>query len=134
MKPQTVIEMNGRPEELGRSIIRFGAVARSDKDAELHLYEMVEVGDPQRIIREFVGGVKSKKVDLPHGRQYVVIVIGDKTAGVASTAPEKLVSPFNVFMDPPEDHSKDYMKLSVPANVPIEGDLKRSILAALKGK
>ena len=134
MNPQVRIDMNGRPDELDRSIIRFGPTAREDKDSELHVYRLEEDKEATRLIREFVGGVKSKKFDFPHGDQYVVIVIGDKTAGVASTAPETLVAPFNVFMNPPEDHSKDYMRLDIPANRPIVGDLRRSILASLKEK
>lgn len=133
MRADVRIDANGRAEDLNRSIIRFGRIAREDPDSEVHVYQILERGDPKRVLREFVSGAKSKKVDLPAGNQYVVIVIGDKIAGVASTAPEVLVAPFNVFMNPPEDHSKDFMRLDIPTNVPIEGDLKRSILRALKG-
>lgn len=133
MRADVRIESNGRPE-LGRSIVRFGKIAREDKDTEVHIYQILSEQEPIRVVRDFVGGEKSKKYDFVAGGQYVVIVIGDKTAGVASTSPEKLIAPFNVFMNPPEDHSKDYMRLSVPTGVPIEGDLKRSIKASFKQK
>jgi hypothetical protein len=133
MKAQVFIEANGRPE-LGKSIVRFGKRAREDKDCEVHIYQIMSEQEPKQVIREFVLGQKIKKYDLPAGNRYVVLVIGDKIAGVASTSPAELESPFNVYMNPPEDHSKDFMRLDVPTNVPIEGDLKRSILSALKEK
>ena len=131
MRADVRIDANG-DMAMGRSIIRFGKIARDDPDTELHIYQIHADKDPTRVTREFVSGVKSKKFDLPAGCQYVVVVIGDKIAGVASTSPEVLKAPFNVFMNPPEDHSKDFMRIDVPTNVPIEGDLKRSILRALK--
>lgn len=131
MRADVRIDANGQLS-LGRSMVRFGRVAREDPDTEVHIYQIHPDKDPERVVREFVSGAKSKKYDLPAGSQFVVIVIGDKSAGVASTSPEVLKSPFNVFMNPPEDHSKDFMRIDVPTNVPIEGDLKRSILRALK--
>ena len=133
MRADVRIDSNGRSDEMGQSIIRFGKIARADKDTELHVYER-DGEDWARVTREFVGGVKSKKFNFTHGQLYIVVVIGDKIAGVASTAPQKLVAPFNVFMNPPEDHSKDFLRVDVPTNVPIEGDLKRSIVAALRDK
>lgn len=134
MKAHVLIEANGRHDEMGQSIIRFGKVARNDKDTELHLYEVPEGCDPVRIERQFVSGAKSLKFDLTHGKQYIVVVIGDKVAGVATTAPATLQAPFNVFMNPPEDHSKDFLRLDIPTDVPIIGDLRKSILSSLKEK
>jgi hypothetical protein len=133
MRADVRIDANGRPE-LGQSMIRFGKIAREDKDCEVHVYQINIDAEPNRVVREFIGGVKCRKYDLPAGNQYAVIVIGDKIAGVASTAPTRLVAPFNVFMNPPEDHSRDFMRLDIPTDVPIEGTLRRSIKASLKDK
>lgn len=132
MKPVVKIDANGSGD---RTIIRFGRVAREDPDTEVHIYQYDNVEKPpRRVFRHLVDGAKSWRPEVEVGGKYAVVVIGDKTAGVVSTAPKILTAPFNVFLDPPEDHSRDYLKISIPTDVPIEGDLKRSIKAALSQK
>jgi hypothetical protein len=81
--------------------------------------------------RVFVLGKKKLTFDLEPGN-YHAMVVGDKIAGVATTAEMDMTFPFNVHLDPPRDHSKDYMRLSLPTNVPIPEPLASSIRKALK--
>jgi hypothetical protein len=118
-----------------RCIIRFGALTRSDPDAEVHIVKSTGPGDKEwkRVVRDYVQGKKILKYDLPPGT-YHVMVVGDKVAGVVSTAGYVLDHPWNVFLEAPAEHAKDYMRMSLPTNVPITGDLERSIKVALSKK
>ncbi len=118
------------PEE--HSVIRVGKVGRADPASEIHIYTKDEDGEWMRLKRYFVDGDKMHKETLAHGAEYHVAVVGDKTAGFISTAGHKVIAPFNVFLDPPEDHNKDFFKISVPANRPVTGELERMIKAIIK--
>lgn len=124
----------GKSDE-DRCIVRVGPTTRNDPDAEVHIVRRDDddVENWIRVKREYIEGRKLIHFDLPEG-VYHVMVVGDKTAGVATTAGHVLQHPWNVFLDAPEDHSKDYMRVSMPTNVPVTGDLARSIKVALQNK
>ena len=118
-----------------RCIVRVGSTARNDPDAEVHVVRQDD-DDPEkweRVVRDYVQGKKVLKYELPPGN-YHVMVVGDKIAGVATTAGQTLEHPWNVFLDAPEDHSKDFLRTSIPTNVPVLPSVARSIKAALKDK
>jgi len=117
----------------GRCVVRVGRITRSDPDSEVHIVRSTGDGDKdwERVTRVYVEGRKLIHFDLEPG-EYHVMVIGDKIAGVMNTAGHTLEFPWNVFLDAPLDHSKDFLRTSIPTNVPVIGDLKRSIQAALK--
>lgn len=126
--------------EVGKSdtehcIVRVGALTRSDPDAEVHVVKSTGPGDKDwvRVERVYVEGKKKMKFDLPPGT-YHVMAVGDKVVGVVTTAGYILSHPWNVFLEAPEEHAKDYLRTSIPTNVPVTGDLERSIRAALKLK
>ena len=112
-------------------------MGRTDPDTEIHIVKNVKhVGlsdEWQRVERVFVMGKKAFKFDLERG-DYHVMVIGDKQAGVITTAGNEMPFPFDVFLDPPVDHAKDFMRIDVPANVPVPPTLERAIKAALTEK
>jgi hypothetical protein len=113
-------------------VVRVGSNGRDDPDTEIHVVK--QSGDEwARVARTFVNGQKTHKFELEPGN-YHVMVIGDKTAGVVTTATLKieLPFPFDIFMDPPEDHGKDFMRLDLPANVPVTPTLEKAIKAALR--
>jgi len=113
-----------------RCHIRFGPTARRDPDTEVHIVKNIG-GKWERVNRLYVEGKKIIKLDLDPG-EYHVAVFGGKIAGVASTSGHDVVWPFDVFLEPPEDHSRDFMRLDIPANKPVMPDLARSIKAALQ--
>ena len=126
--------------EVGKSdskhcVVRFGSLTRSDPDAECHIVKSTGPGDKEweRVQRVYIEGKKILKFDLPPG-EYHVMVVGDKVIGVITTAGNKLEHPWNVFLEAPAEHAKDYMRMSLPTNVPITGDLERSIKVALSKK
>ena len=122
-----------RDSDNENSYIRFGEIARADKDTELHVYHHDNPREPTRVLREFVAGTKKKCLDdLIAEQPYIVVVIGNLTAGVATTAGHSLIAPFDLFIDPPEDHSKDFMTIPIPANRPVSGELERMIKAMIK--
>lgn len=122
------VEINSKDES--PCVVRVGSMGRSDPDTEIQIVK--KVGDDwERVERTFVNGKKLLKFDLDEG-EYHVMVVGDKTAGVATTAGNTVPFPFDVFLDPPADHAKDFMRLDIPANKPVAPDLARSIKAALK--
>lgn len=93
--------------------MRFGQIARDDPDAEVRIAQL-QGKQWVYIERQFIQGKKKMKFDLKPGK-YHVGVFGNKVAGVATTGGMDVPFPFNVFLDPPEDHSKDYLRVSVPA-------------------
>ena len=99
-----------------RCIVRIGALTRSDPDAECHIVRSTGPGeqDWERVLRVYIEGKKILKFELPPG-EYHVMVVGDKVAGVASTAGQVLEHPWNVFLEAPPDGSKDYQRVSIPA-------------------
>lgn len=113
-----------------KCIVRVGRIGREDPDSECRIVKQVNGDAWTEVERVFVLGKKKLEFDLEPGN-YHVMVVGDKIAGVATTAGQEVGFPFNVHLDPPEDHSKDYLRMSVPTNVPVTGDLERSIKAAL---
>jgi hypothetical protein len=115
---------------MAECIVRIGKVGRDDPDSEVHVVRKIEgtEDDWERVVRVFVNGSKKLKIELDPG-EYHVAVIGDKIAGVATTAGQDVGFPFNVHLDPPEDHSKDYVRRSVPA-IPGES-LKTAIKKTL---
>ena len=124
--------------EVGKSdtehcIVRVGALTRSDPDAQCHIVRSTGPSDQEweRVQRVYIEGKKLLKFDLEPG-EYHVMVVGDKIAGVATTAGHVLKYPWNVFLEAPYDGSKQYIRQSIPTNVPVTGDLERSIKAALK--
>ncbi len=116
---------------MAECIVRVGKVGRDDPDTEIRIVREKEDGEWELAERVFVLGKKKLSFDLPEGN-YHVACIGDKSAGVATTAGTELVWPFNVHLDPPEDHSKDFLRLSIPTNVPVEPGLADQIRKALK--
>lgn len=114
-------------------IVRVGKIARDDPDSEVRIVRSTGDGDHEweLVERVFVLGKKKLSFELPEG-DYHVMVIGDKLAGVATTAEMEMTFPFNVHLDPPEDHSKDYLRMSLPTDVPVSPSLAQSIKAALK--
>lgn len=115
------------------SFIIFGKVLRSDPDAEFHLYLVVEGHEPKRITREYLNGRNRVCFEnLDPGTKYIIAAFGDKTAGVATTHNVEVVAPFKAVIDTPLDHSKDFMKIDLPANVPVTPDLARAIKASLR--
>lgn len=116
-----------------KCVVRIGPLTRSDPDAELHIVH--KVGDEwERHSRRYIEGKKIFKFsdkELPEG-EYHVAVFGDKIAGVATTGGKEMPYPFDVFLEAPEDHSKDYMRIDVPTDVPVTGDLESAIKAALR--
>lgn len=118
---------------MGECIVRVGKIARDDPDSEVRIVRSTGDGDHewQLVERVFVLGKKKLTFDLDPG-EYHVMVIGDKLAGVATTAEMEMTFPFNVHLDPPEDHSKDYLRMSLPTDVPVSPSLAQSIKAALK--
>jgi len=122
-----------KPSPNRSSWLIFGKVLRSDKDSEFQVYKVVEDDEPVRIRREFIN--ERRRVclgELEEGSKYIVATFGDKVAGVATSHMVDLVAPFKCMVDAPIDHSKDWMKLSIPANVPVSGDLARAIKASLR--
>lgn len=123
--------------EVGKSdsekcVVRIGARGRDDPDTEVHIVKRTGPADTDwvRVERVYVEGKKIMKFDLEPG-EYHVAAFGGKTAGVATTAGHIVPYPFNVYLNPPEDHSKDYMRLDIPANVPVLPSLAKSIKLAL---
>jgi len=119
--------------EIGKSdndkcIVRVGPLTRSDPDAEIHIVKKTgkKENDWTRIERVFVQGKKKFSFDLEPG-EYHVMVIGDKVAGVMNTAGHVLEHPWNVFLEAPAEHVKDYQRISVP--VPPERRAKRTSVA-----
>lgn len=109
-------------------VVRVGPLTRSDPDAEVHIVISTGPGDKdwERVERKFIEGKKLLKFDLEPG-VYHVMVVGDKVAGVASTAGHVLPFPWNVFLEAPADHSKDYVRKSVSTNIP-----SKSLAQAIK--
>lgn len=108
--------------EVGKSdseqcVVRVGPLTRSDPDAEIYIVRSTGPGDKdwERVARKYVEGKKKMKFDLPPG-EYHVMVVGDKVAGVANTAGHTLEHPWNVFLEAPAEHVKDYIRHSVPVN------------------
>jgi hypothetical protein len=118
---------------MAECIVRVGPTARNDPDSEVRIVRSTGVGDHEweLVERVFVLGKKKLSFELPEG-DYHVMVIGDKLAGVATTAEMEMTFPFNVHLDPPEDHSKDYLRMSLPTDVPVSPSLAQSIKAVLK--
>ena len=121
--------------EVGKSdnaqcIVRVGALTRSDPDAECHIVRSTGKGDDEweRVTRIYIEGKKILKFDLEPG-EYHVMVVGDKVAGVATTAGHVLEFPWNVFLEAPPDGSKNYQRISVPAQ---RGPQPTSVAAAIK--
>ena len=121
--------------EVGKSdndkcIVRVGPLTRSDPDAECHIVKSTGPSDDEweRVTRVYIEGKKKLKFDLEPG-EYHVMVVGDKVAGVATTAGHVLEHPWNVFLEAPADHSKDYQRISVPAK---KGPQPTSVAAAIK--
>lgn len=112
-------------------VVRIGFLTRSDPDAEIHIVKNVD-DEWVRVERIYVQGKKLFKFpDLEPG-EYHVAVFGNKVAGVATTAGNKVPFPFNVFLEAPEDHSKDFLRTSIPTNVPVLPSLAKSIKKALR--
>jgi hypothetical protein len=97
-----------------KCIVRVGLVGRSDPDCECRIVKQVNGDAWSEVERVFVLGKKKLEFDLPEGN-YHVMIVGDKIAGVATTADKDMTFPFNVHLDPPRDHSKDYKRISIPA-------------------
>lgn len=116
---------------MSKCIVRVGRIAREDPDSECRIVRNCGGDDWEEVERVFVLGKKKLEFDLPEGH-YHVMVVGDKIAGVATTAGMEMPFPFNVHLDPPEDHSKDYLRMSLPTDVPVSPSLAQSIKAALK--
>lgn len=111
-------------------VVRLGPIARSDPDTELHIAQEIN-GEWKRVKRVYIEGEKLIRFpDLKPGK-YHCALFGGKIAGVATTAEHELPFPFNVFLDTPEDHSRDFLRLDIPAGKPVLPDLARSIKAAL---
>lgn len=124
----------GKSDE-DRCIVRVGSTTRNDPDAEVHVVRQDD-DDPEqweRVKREYIEGKKLIRFDLPPGN-YHVMVVGDKIAGVATTAGHTLEHPWNVFLDAPIDGSKNFLRTSIPTNVPVLPSVVRSIKAALKDR
>jgi hypothetical protein len=112
-------------------VVRIGPLTRSDPDAELHVVKNVD-GEWTRVERLYIQGKKQFKLhDLEPG-EYHVAVFGNKIAGVATTAGNDVPFPFNVFLEAPEDHAKDYLRTSIPTNVPVMPSVATAIKKALK--
>jgi len=114
-----------------KCIIRIGRIGREDPDTEVRIVKKINGDIWTEVERVFVLGKKKLEFDLDPG-EYHAMVVGDKIAGVATTAEMDMTFPWNVHLDPPRDHSKDYMRLSIPANKPVSPDLAASIRKALK--
>ena len=115
------------------SWVIFGKTIRSDKDAEFQLILKKEGGDFERVMRELIGDRNKICLgDLTENGEYFAAVFGAKIAGVATTQDVELKPPFRLHIDAPQDHSKDFMKLSIPTNVPVGPDLARAIKASLR--
>lgn len=98
----------------GPCMVRFGPIARSDPDTEVRVAKEVN-GEWKYIVKKYIEGAKSIKFpDLEPG-SYHIGVFGNKIAGVATTGGYDVPFPFNIFLDCPEDHSKDYRRVDVPA-------------------
>ena len=95
-------------------MVRFGSVARSDPDTEVRIAKEID-GEWKYIIKKYVEGEKSIKFPDLEAGDYHVGVFGNKIAGVATTGGYDVPFPFNIFLDTPEDHSKDYRRVDVPA-------------------
>lgn len=113
-------------------IVRIGPLTRSDPDAECHVVRSTGPGDQdwERVERVYIEGKKSIKFDLPPG-EYHVMVVGNKIAGVASTAGHVLEHPWNVFLDAPADGSKQYIRQSVPTNIPKKTTVAQAVRKTL---
>jgi len=118
---------------MAECIVRTGKIARDDPDAVIQIVKSTGDGSDQwkLVERVFVLGKKKLTFDLPEG-EYHVMCVGDKHAGVATTAGQDIGFPFNVHLDPPEDHSKDYLRLDIPTDVPVPESLATSIKKALR--
>ena len=124
------IEVGKSDEE--RCIVRVGPLTRSDPDAEVHIVHSTGPTDQdwERVERKFIEGKKILKFDLPPG-EYHVMVVGDKVAGVASTAGHALPFPWNIFLEAPADHSKDYVRQSISTDIPKKESLAQAIKKTL---
>lgn len=98
-------------------IVRVGPLTRSDPDAEIHIVRSTgpEEKDWERVVREYIQGKKILKYDLEPG-EYHVMLVGDKIAGVVTTAGQTLEHPWNVFLECPQEHAKDFIRHSIPTN------------------
>lgn len=110
-----------------KCIVRVGRIGRSDPDCEVRVVKQVNGDAWTEVERVFLLGKKKVEFDLPKGN-YHVMVVGDKIAGVATTSGQDMTFPWNVHLDPPRDHSKDYKRVSIPAK---SGDLKSAIRKVL---
>ena len=110
-------------------IVRIGVLTRSDPDAEIHIVVSTGPGDKdwKRVERKFVEGKKLMKFDLPPG-EYHVMVVGDKVAGVINTAGHTLEHPWNVFLEAPQEHNKDYIRKTLTAPPDTVRDVVKRIL------
>lgn len=122
------VEVGKSDEE--RCIVRVGSLTRSDPDAECHIVKSTGPGDEdwERVTRVYIEGKKILKFDLEPG-EYHVMVVGDKIAGVCTTAGHVLEHPWNVFLEAPADHSKDFQRVSIPAKA---GPEKTNLSQAIK--
>jgi hypothetical protein len=97
-----------------KCVVRIGKIGRSDPDCEIRIVKKINGENWTQVERVFVQGKKKLEFDLGEG-EYHVMAVGDKIAGVATTAEMDMTFPWNVHLDPPRDHSKDYKRVSIPA-------------------
>ena len=116
---------------MAKCSVRIGPVGREDPDTEVRIVKQVNGDNWEEVERVFARGKKKLEFDLPEGN-YHVMAVGDKIAGVATTAEMDMTFPWNVHLNPPRDHSKDYMRLDIPANVPVPEPLATAIKKALR--
>lgn len=95
-------------------VVRFGSIARSDPDTEIRIAKMID-GEWKYIVKKYIDGEKMLKFPKLEPGSYHIGLFGKKIAGVATTGGHDVPFPFDVFLECPEDHSKDYQRVSVPA-------------------
>lgn len=111
---------------MDKCIVRIGRIGREDPDTEVRIVK--KIGEEWELVeRAFVMGKKKMEFDLEAG-DYHVMVVGDKIAGVATTAEMDMTFPWNVHLDPPRDHSKDYKRISIPATTETVQAAVRKVL------